>query len=77
MNKIKKIAAYCAANIEDYDERVKIALGKMDRMRCDLSTADYELAEEIEERAAEWAEENGYAVDFLEGIDVDEIVMEG
>ncbi len=77
MNQIKEIAAYCAANITDYDERVKIALGKMDRMRCDLRTADYGLAQEIEQCASEWADENGYVVDFLEGIDVDEIVMEG
>ena len=77
MEQNKKIAAYCRQNIVDYEERVNIALGKMDRMRCDLRTADYGLAQEIEQCASEWADDNGYAVDFLEGIDVDEIVMEG
>ena len=76
-NPIKEIAAYCAAHIEDYEERVKIALGIMDRMRCPLSQAAPSLYDEMQQCASDWAEDNDYSVDFMEGIDVDEILMEG
>ena len=72
---LKKIAEYCRQNIEDYDLRVQVALGLMDRMRCPLSMADASLYDQIEQYAGEWAEENGYALDFFEGIDVDEILF--
>ena len=74
MNQLKEIAAYCRQRIDEYDDRVKVALGVMDRNRCDLVRADASLATEVEDCAREWDEENGYAVDFLEGIDVEEIV---
>lgn len=74
MNQLKDIAAFCRQRIADYDERVRVALGKMEERRCDLKTADWELAGEIESAAQEWAERNGYAVDFFEGIDVEEII---
>ena len=77
MNQIKKIADYCRQRIDEYDDRVKLALGVMDRNRCDLMRADASLATEVEDCAREWAEENGYAVDFIEGINVEEIVLCG
>lgn len=73
-NPIKEIARYCAANIEDYELRVQVALGLIDRMRCPLSQADPSLYDQMEQYASEWAEENGYSVDFIEGIDVEEIL---
>lgn len=75
MDELKKIVAYCRERIENYDERVSVALGLMDRMRCDLHTADWKLAAEIEGVVTEWADDNGYDVDFFDGIDVDEIIF--
>ena len=74
---LKKIAEYCRQNIEDYDVRVQLALGIMDRMRCPLSMADASLYDQIEQYAEEWAEENGYSVDEWDDdsrIDVEEIL---
>ena len=71
---LKAIADYCEAQIEDYELRVQIALGLMDRMRCPLRMADASLYDEMERCACEWAEDNDYSVDFIEGIDVEEIL---
>lgn len=76
-NELKEVAAYCAAHIRNYEVRVQLALDVMDEMRCPLSMADSRLSDEIIEHAEEWAEENGYAVDFIDGIDVEEIVLCG
>lgn len=73
MNKIKEVAAYCAANIADWDLKVELALRHIGRRM----PVDYEFRNEIENCVSEWAEENGYAVDFLEGIDVEEIILNG
>ena len=72
---LKKIAAYCREQIEDYDLRVKLALNVMDRMRCPLQMADDLLYTEIYNCACDWADDNGYSVDFFDGIDVEEIIF--
>lgn len=69
---LKEIAAYCRNNIEDFEERVQLALKKMDRMRCPLRMADGELFDEMTDTICEWCEDNGYSVDFFE--DLDEII---
>lgn len=74
MDKMKEIVAYCRKNIDDYDLRVGVALGIMERMRCPLEHADPSLYDEMERCAGEWAEDNDYSVDYLEGIDVEEIL---
>ncbi len=43
----KKMDELCRQNIEDYDEKVSIAWGYIDRMRCPLSMASPELYNEI------------------------------
>lgn len=70
---IKEIARYCAENIEDYELRVKVAFGYIDRMRCPLSMADPRLYDEMYDLICEWAEENDYSVDYIDDIDVEEI----
>lgn len=72
MDKLKEIVAYCAANIEDFDEKVKLALGYMDRRRCPLSQAAPVFYDELCEAVCEWAEANDVN---LEGFDVEEVLM--
>lgn len=43
----KELDELCRANIEDYDEKVSIAWGFMDRMRCPLRLVGGGLYEEI------------------------------
>lgn len=72
MDKLKKIAAYCAANIEDYEPRVQVAIGLIDRMRCPLSQADPSLYDSMQSCAEEWAEENDVELD--EDFDVEDVL---
>ena len=50
----------CRQSIEDYDEKVSIAWGYMDRMRCPLSMAFPglydEIVEVLEDNEIEWEE---------------------
>lgn len=73
MNKIKEIATYCRERIgaEEYDLQCQVALNAIGRHE----QIPYEFANEIENYATEWAEENGYDVDFFEGINAKEIIM--
>lgn len=45
----KELDELCRASIEDYDEKVSIAWGYMDRMRCPLRLVGGGLYEEIEQ----------------------------
>lgn len=62
----KELDELCRQNIEDYDEKVSMAWGYMDRMRCPLRKADGELFDEMTDTICEWCEVNGYSVDFFE-----------
>ena len=73
MEKIKEIADYCRRHIEDYDERVSIALTRIDHMRCPLWNADPNLAYEIERCACDWAEDN--KVELAEDFDAEKVVL--
>ena len=57
----KKLDELCRQNIEDYDAKVSIAWGYMDRMRCPLWMAAPELVDEmrevLEDNDIEWEEE--------------------
>ena len=54
----KKLDELCRQSIEDYDEKVSIAWGYMDRMRCPLWMAAPELVSEmqgaLEDNEIEW-----------------------
>ena len=56
----KELDELCRQNIEDYDEKVSIAWGYMDRMRCPLSMAFPGLYDEIigvlEDNEIDWEE---------------------
>ena len=70
--KTKELAAYVRNNVEDYEERLQLALKRMDRMRCSLRMADDGLFEEIVDAVSEWCEDNEVSVDFYE--DWDEVI---
>ena len=50
---------YIISNIEDFKKRYRRALNVIDRQRCSLQNADYDLFEEIVDLANEWCEDNG------------------
>lgn len=71
VDKMKEIVAYCAANIVDWDLKSELAVRMIGRhMQIDPG-----FRNEIEDKVSEWAEDNDYSVDFLEEIDVDEILL--
>ena len=71
MDKMKEIVAYCAANIVDWDLKSELAVRMIGRhMQIDPG-----FRNEIEDKVSEWADENDYSVDFLDGIDAEEIVL--
>ena len=56
--KTKELAAYVRNNVEDFEERLQLALKRMDRMRCPLSMADCMLYDEIVDAIEEWCDDN-------------------
>jgi len=77
MDKLNEIYRYCARNIDDFFQKEAIALNNIDDMRCSLDYAMPQLYYEMSEAIANWAEENDYSVDFVEGIDVEEVFWAG
>lgn len=71
MDKLKEIVAYCAANIEDWDIKCGMAMSYIgNRMPIPAW-----FRNEIENAVEEWADDNDYSIDFLDGIDAEEIVL--
>lgn len=58
MNQQKEIAAYVRNNVEFFEERLQMALNKMERMRCPLSFADQELHDDISNAIDDWCWDN-------------------
>ncbi len=56
--KTKEIAAYVRNNVEFFEERLQLALNKMERMRCSLRFADSELFDAISDAIDEWCDDN-------------------
>lgn len=56
--KTKEIAAYVRNNVEDYEERLQLALKRMDRMREPLWMADAVLYNEIVDAINDWSWDN-------------------
>lgn len=56
--KTKEIAAYVRNNVEDYEDRLQLALKRMDRMRCSLRMADGSLYDEIVDAIEDWCWDN-------------------
>lgn len=62
MNTLAEVAAYCAANIEDWDIKCGMALSYIGK-RMPIPSW---FRNEIEECVSEWAEDNEVSVDFFE-----------
>ena len=58
VNKRKELAAYVRNNVEFFEERLQLALNKMDRMRCPLSFEDEELYDDISNAIDDWCWDN-------------------
>lgn len=58
MEYIKEIAAYVRNNVEFFEERLQLALNKMERYRCPLSFADQELYDDISNAIDDWCWDN-------------------
>lgn len=71
MAEIVEVARYCAENIEDWDLKVEQALRDIGRHM----PIDYSFRREIEDKAAEWCDDNDVSIDFFDGIDAEEIVL--
>ena len=67
--KKKELAAYVRNNIEDYEERLQLALNRMDRMREPLRMADRSLYDEIVDAISEWCDDNEVSLEFDEDWD--------
>lgn len=69
MEQLKEIAAYCAANIEDWAAKCDLALSHIGkRMPIPIW-----FRNEIEDCADEWAEDN--EVELAEDFDAEDIVL--
>lgn len=70
----KEIAAFVRNNVEDYEERLQLALKRMDRMREPLRMADGSLYDEIVDAISEWCDDQEISIEndmdwdeFIEG----------
>ncbi len=76
--KTKELAAYVRNNVEFFEERLQMALNKMERMRCPLSFADQELYDDISNAIDDWCLDNdvdGSDWDYEDLIEGDEGII--
>lgn len=66
MKEVKKIIAVLCKNIDNYQERVQLALSKIDRERIPLKQADRELYNEIEQEILNYLDEQEISYDYNE-----------
>ena len=66
MSQNKEIAAYVRNNVEFFEERLQLALNKIDRMRCPLQMADEELFFDICNAIEEWCDDYEVSFEFDE-----------
>ena len=69
MSQINEIAAYVRNNVDDYEERLQLALKRMDRMREPLRMAVNGLFDEIVDAISDWCDDNEVSLDFYEDWD--------
>ena len=55
----QELAAYLRSSIEDYEERIQVALNVINAMHYPLRVASPVLYGQMDDAAREWAEENG------------------
>lgn len=62
----KEIAAYVRNNVEFFEERLQLALNRIDRLRCPLSMADSQLYYDICNAIEDWCLDNEVDEDTLD-----------
>lgn len=70
-NAPEEMVQYVIDNVEDFEPRYKRALNIMDRKRCSLRNADFELYDNILDACVDWFNENGDGGAI--GYDIEEI----
>lgn len=65
----KELAAYVRNNVEFFEERLQLALDKMERNRCSLHFADAELFDSIADSILEWCNNNEVDLDYWADFD--------
>lgn len=68
----EEINKYCKANITDYDDRVSLALGLMERYRVPLEMVASDLYFDILTAIEEWCEDHGKNA---EDVDPEEVIF--
>ena len=68
---LKIVVDYCNENIVDFQERVRMAIVKMEYWGCPLIQVDFSLYEDIQDAMADCAED--YEID-VEDISIEDIV---
>ena len=68
----RELAAYMAQTIEDYEHRLAVALNIMDRNRCPIQYADYNLYTEMMNQIDEYCYDNDLNPD---DIDIDTVLF--
>lgn len=69
---MKKIVSYCEENVWEYEDRLEMALSKMDYFRCPLRMADQDLYRDIYNSVEDYCQD--YDLDF-DGIDIEELIF--
>lgn len=75
---LKEVAAYVRNHVEDYEIRLSLALGRMERDRCPLRMADDGLFDEIVSAIDDWCWDNEFddsEVDWEDAIEGDDGII--
>lgn len=65
---------FISSNIEDYEEKVQLALSTIDHNRCSLQQADYQLYSEMVDLVEEYISDNDLDIDPDE-IDIETLMF--
>lgn len=68
---LKDVAGYCKSNVWEYDERLQLALRKMDYLRAPLQHVDISLYNDIQDAIDDYAGDNELDATC---IDVEEVI---
>lgn len=68
---LKDVAGYCKSNVREYDERLSLAVGKMEYLRAPLEVVDSSLYDDIQNAIEDYAGDNELDATC---IDVEEVI---
>lgn len=69
---LKIVVDYCNENIWEFEERVQLALDKIDHWRCPLQQADYSLWQDIMDAITDCVAD--YDID-ADKIDIEDVIF--